>query len=407
MGVVSPLGHTLETFWNALLDGTSGVGPPTGTDLSGFPSRIAGEVRGFDPSALVEKKDRKRLNQMSREFRLAVGAAAAALADAGLTPGAVEPERFGIEFGAGSQSAEMSHLGPAALAALTGPDRIDLRAWGERGLPLVPPTWLLNYIPNIGAGYLSILHDARGPGNTVTQGDAAGVLAVGEAVRVIRRGRADVMLVGGSDTKFAHGHVARFNLAHQLSRRNDEPERACRPFDRDRDGSVLAEGAGFLVLEQLNHARARGARIYAEVVGFASGFDGALTGLGLRRVIQSALGDIAPARLDHVNAHGYGDRTTDVWEARGISALGAVPVLAVKSFMGDAGAGAGVIELVASLLALDRGTVPATLNYETPDPDCPIDVSRVPRAVARDCVLKVGLTTLGQCGAVVVRRWVG
>src|SRR6266545_4776392 len=288
IGVVTPLGCTVESFWSALLASRSGVVHPKAFDLSGMPSRIGGEVRDFDPAAAVDRKDRKRLNQMSREFRFAVGAAGAALADARLAPGAVEPERFGLTFAAGSQSAEMAHLGPAAQAALapTG-DHIDLIAWGERGLPLVPPTWLLNYIPNIGAGYLGILHDARGPSNTVTQGDAAGVLALGEAVRVVRRDRADVMLIGGSDAKLAYGHLARFNLAHPLSRRNDEPEKACRPFDRDRDGTVLGEGAGFLVVEELNHARARGARIYAEVTGFAAGFDRERTGAGLARESRS------------------------------------------------------------------------------------------------------------------------
>ncbi len=406
IGVVTPLGCTVESFWAALLAGRSGVGYPEVFDLSGMPSKIGGEVRDFESATMVERKDRKRLGQMAREFRFAVGAAAAALGDAGLKQGAVEPERFGVTFGAGPLSSEMAHLGPAVQAALdpTG-DRIDPAAWGLRALPLVPPMWLLNYIPNIATGYLAIFHDARGPSNTVTQADAAGVLALGEATRVIRRDRADVMLVGGADAKLAYGNLARYNLAHHLSQRNDEPQKACRPFDCDRDGAVLAEGAGFFVVEELNHARRRGARIYAEVTGFAAAFDLHRTGAGLARAVGQALGELAPDRIDHVNAHGYGDREADVWEAAGLAAVGQTPVLAVKSLTGDTGAAAGMIELAASLLALERGTLPATLNYETPDPACPLNVTRGPRLVSRDCVLKVGLTRLGQCGAVVVRRW--
>src|SRR5262249_22814660 len=163
-----------------------GISHPRESDLSGLPSQIAGEVRGFDPASLVEKKDRKRLNQMSREFRFAVGGAALALADAKIAPGTLDPERFGITFAAGSQSADMPPRGPAAKAALTPPaDRLDLAVWGERGFSLVPPMWLLSCIPNIGAGYLAIMHDARGPINAVTQGEAAGVLALGEAARTI------------------------------------------------------------------------------------------------------------------------------------------------------------------------------------------------------------------------------
>jgi 3-oxoacyl-[acyl-carrier-protein] synthase II len=318
-----------------------------------------------------------------------VAAARLAAEDAGLTGGAVDPQRFGVVYGASTQPGELAELGPAAVAA-AAPDRdcIDLAEWGAHGLPLIPPTWLLNVIPNIAAAHVSILNNARGPVNTVTQSDAAGVLAIGEAARVIRRGRADAMLAGGADTKLFPAHASRFNLMAALSRRNDEPERACRPFDRDRDGSVLAEGAGFLLLEERRHAERRG------------------TGAGLGRVAGQAMAvaGIGHGQLDHVNAHGYGCPVEDAREARGIAAAAPAEVLAVKSYVGNLGAAAGAVELAASLLALDRGVVPATLNYERPDPECPVDVLRVPRALARDCVLKLGFTPLGQCGAVVVRR---
>ncbi len=252
----------------------------------------------------------------------------------------------------------------------------------------------------------------RGPTNTITQSDAAGLLAAGEAFRILRGGRADLMLAGGADTRTNALTMVRYCLFSQLSARNDAPARACRPFDVERDGQVLGEGAGVLLLETLEHARARRARIDAEVLGFACGFDPGRTGRGLARVIRAALAaaGATPGDLDHVNAHAPGTRDDDAWEARGLAealGTGAVPVVAYKSYIGNLGPGAAVTELAASVLALADGTLPATLNHTATDPACPVDVVRTPRRVGRPCFLKVSGTERGQCAALVLRRWEG
>jgi 3-oxoacyl-[acyl-carrier-protein] synthase II len=271
---------------------------------------------------------------------------------------------------------------------------------------------MLNHVPNMPACHAAILHDARGPNNTIPQSDVAGLLAIGEALRVLRGGRADVMLAGGADTHTNPLSLVRHYLFSQLSTRNDAPQRACRPFDLQRDGQVLGEGGGIVVLEALEHATARGGRIDAEVLGFGSGFDVGRTGHGLARVIRTALASaqVGPHELDHVNAHAPATRDDDAWEARGLHdalAARAVPVVALKSYFGSLGAGAGVIELAGSVVALTDGTLPATLNHERTDPACPVQVVRTPRPIERPCILKVSCTERGQCAAVVLRRWQG
>jgi 3-oxoacyl-[acyl-carrier-protein] synthase II len=273
---------------------------------------------------------------------------------------------------------------------------------------------MLKYLPNMPACHISILHDARGPNNTITESDVAGLLAVGEAFRILGRDQADFLLVGGAESKINPLSMVRQCLFEHLSRRNDDPERACRPFDRARDGLVVGEGSTVFTVESLEHARKRGARIYAEVAGFGASFDRRLDGDGVARAARAALAEagVGPEDVDHVNAHGLSDREADVMEARGLQQLfgdcsPAVPVFAPKSYFGNLGAGGGTTELAASLLALEHGVVPATLNYEEPDPECPVSVASAPRPVARPYVLKVGFTKMGQCGAVVIRKWEG
>ena len=326
--------------------------------------------------------------------------------------GKIDPERFGVIIGAGTIPGNLDDLGPAAQASLDDqPDRIDLKKWGERGMARIPPTWMLNHVPNMMACHVSILHDARGPNNTISQTDVAGLLALGEALRAVRRGRADLFLVGGADAKIDPLTLARQCLFSPLLRRNDEPEKASRPFDRSRDGLVLGEGGGVLVLEELEHARRRGARIYAEVVGFAAAFDRGLDGAGLARAVRTALAEagVEPGDLDHVNAQGYSTPTADAAEARALrevfGPVAPLPVFAPKSYLGNGGAASGPTELAAGLLAGANGVVPATLNYEDPDPRCPVDVIRAPRPMQRPCFLKLGFTERGQCAAVVCRKW--
>jgi 3-oxoacyl-[acyl-carrier-protein] synthase II len=269
---------------------------------------------------------------------------------------------------------------------------------------------MLKYLPNFLACHVSILHDARGPNNSITESDVASLLALGEAHRILGRDGADFFLVGGAESKMNVLSLVRQCLFEPLSKRNDAPEKACRPFDRGRDGIVIGEGATVLVVEDLEHARRRGAEIYAEVVGFGSAFDPQMTGGGVTRAVKAALAEagIGPEDLDHVNAHGLGSREADVTESRGLyAALGdRVPVFAPKSYMGNLGAGGSVTELAASVLALRHGLVPATLNYEEPDPDCPVNVrAGSPRATSKPFAVKTAFTEMGQCAAVVIRKW--
>jgi 3-oxoacyl-[acyl-carrier-protein] synthase II len=410
IGVVSPLGLGLASFAQALRAGRSGVRAVRSFDASALPVRIGGEIDRFDARAYLEKKDRKQLKMMVRTIQLGVAAARLAVDDSRLDPASIDPARCGVCLGTGTIPGELADLALAASASLdeqTG--KIDLRRWGRDAMPTIPPMWMLNHVPNMQACHVSILHNAQGPNNTITQSSAASLLALGEACRIIDRGAAEIMLTGGADTRINPISFLRYSLFSQLSQRNEEPEKACRPFDRQRDGQVLGEGGTLFVLEEREHARRRGARIHAEIVGFGSAFDRGRTGHGLARAVRAAFvhAGIGPGDIDHVNAHAGGSVAEDAWEARGLQeALGdtPVPVLAVKSFMGNLGTGASTTELAASLLALDEGVMPGTLNYDHPDPDCPVSVAREPRTVTKSCVLKVACTELGQCAAVVVRR---
>jgi 3-oxoacyl-[acyl-carrier-protein] synthase II len=416
LGVVTPVGLDLASYWDALRAGRSGVKPLTLFDARHLPCRIAGQIDGFDAKSYLDKKDRKSLKMMSRSIQLAVAAAQQALDDSGVDKARLDPARFGVEFGAGLIATELDELAPAAaVSANCQPGVVDLEKWGEQGLPTMPPLWMLKYLPNMLACHVSILHNAQGPNNTITESEISGLLALGEAYRILTRGGADFFLAGGADSKLNPLSLVRHNLFLPLSRRNDAPEKASRPFDRRRDGEVLGEGAGVLVVEELEHARQRGARIYGEVVGFAAAFDARRDGSGLARAARNALAEagITPGDLDHVNAQGYSAAEADVWEARGLQELlgtGDVPVsvFAAKSYFGNLGAGGGTTELTASVLALHHGHLPGTLNYEEPDPACPVAVvAGAGRPTGKPYALKVGFTEMGQCAAVVVRKWEG
>jgi 3-oxoacyl-[acyl-carrier-protein] synthase II len=412
IGVISPLGLDAASFWRSLVEGRSGVRPIRAFDTSGLPVHFAGEIADFDAKQFVDKKDRKSLRVMARTIQLAVAGAQRALVDGQVDKSKLEPTRFGVEFGAGLIATELPDLAEAAcVSANCQPGRVDLEKWGDQGLAAIQPLWMLKYLPNMLACHVSILHDAQGPNNSVTAGDTAGLLALGEAYRILVRDQADFFLVGGAESKLNPLSMVRQCLFEHVSHRNDDPSKACRPFDRDRDGLVLGEGAAVFTVEELEHAKRRGARIYAEIVGFGSAFDPNLQGDGLTRAVRAALAEagVGPEDIDHINAHGLATRDADAWEARCLhEVFGAAmpPVFAVKSYFGNLGAGGSTIELAASLLALNEGHTPCTLNYENPDPDCPVNVlSGEVRPVTRSYVLKVNFTQMGQCGAMVVRQW--
>ncbi len=409
-GVITPIGQDLPAFWQSLAAGQSGIGPIRSLDASALPVRIAGEVPGFDAKKVLTRDERKSLKMMARSVQMGVACAKLAFADAGIDRSQLDSARFGVEMGSSLIPTELDDLAGAVAVASDAAGHADLAGWGAAGLKEIQPLWMLKYLPNMVACHTSIFLDAQGPNNSITESDVAGLLAVGEAGRILRRDAADFMLVGTSDSKINLLSLVRQCLFAPLSHRNDEPTKAVRPFDKGRDGFVVAEGAGALAVEDLTHARRRSARIYAEVAGFGSAFDRGRTGAGLARAIRLALkqAGVGPAEIDHVNAFGLGTAPADPWEARGLAEVfgpHGVPVFAPKSYFGNMFSGGGLVEVIASLMALRHGTVPATLNCDDPDPACPVAVGREPRPVTKPYVLKVSLTDLGQCAELVLRAW--
>jgi 3-oxoacyl-[acyl-carrier-protein] synthase II len=419
-GALTPIGNDAAAVWDSLSSGRSAIGPISAFDASRLPCRIAGEIKDFvarkhlDNKNEFEKSMGKSLKLMARTIQLGLIAAKYAMKDANLARGQFEPTRFGIVFGSSLIAVEVDDLVDASRAALDNPEkRVNLLGWGEKGLETIEPTWMLKFLPNMPACHVSVLFDLQGPSNSITEDDVASLNAMGEAFRHIGRGQADAFLVGGTDSKLSYLSQSRHSLFMPLSQRNEEPTRACKPFDRDRDGAVIGEGATALILEELGHAKERGAKIAAEVLGFASTFDAKLDGSGLARAITAALGEagIGPDDLDHVNAHGTGVPAYDVAEARGIrEALGnatdRVPVFASKGYTGNMGPAAGTTELGFMLHAFAHGVLPPTINCDHPDPACPVAVHTSGlRPIGKPYALKVSRTDLGQCAALIVRKW--
>jgi len=407
LGVVSPIGIGCEPFWNALASGTSGIRPIDLFDSSSLSVRFGGQIPDFDPKVYV--RPRKSLKVMSREIQLGFAAADLALTDAGIAAGQVEPERFGVVFGNDMIYADLEDLeGTYRRSAKDG--RFDFALWSEAIQEELHPLWLLKHLPNMTASHIAIAHDARGPNNSLVLGDVSSLLALSEAASIIQRGWADVMLAGGTGCRLhPTALVARGDAL--LSHRADDFRRACRPFDRDRDGLVNGEGAAVIVLESRAHAERRGAEIRCRLVSWASRCEPkarreGLTGSSLRQAIRAALSGAAlePTDIGHVNAHGVGTIEMDSAEAQAIAAeLGSVPVTAPKSLFGHLGAGGGTVELAASVLGLGRGLVPATLNYDTPDPACPVNVVAGEPLVGRPgTALAVNLCSTGQAAAIVI-----
>jgi 3-oxoacyl-[acyl-carrier-protein] synthase II len=414
LGVLTPVGSDPDTYFAALCDRTSGVRRLAFADPSALACQVGGELPEFKPNNVIANKEhRKGFKMMARTVQMGLVAATLAFRDAKLEVGQIDPERAGVEFGAGMIASELDDLGRAARVSLTSPDGpVSLGVWGEQGLKDVPPLWMLKYLPNMPSCHVSITLDLRGPSNTITASDAASLLALGEAYRILQRNVADVFVVGGTESKMNPLSQTRHNLFQSLSRRTDDPTRAHRPFDRDRDGSVLGEAAGGFVVEELEHARKRSARIYAELAGYACGFDRAHDGVMMAKVIRTAL-QRAGARadeVDHVNAQGLATIKSDRWEARAIHDVFGpkTPVWAIKGNIGSAGAAAGAVELAGSILALTRGEMPPTLNCENRDPECPIQVhTDGVRPTNKPYAVKLNFTDKGQVGAVVVKRWEG
>jgi len=426
LGLVCPLGTGLDEYWSALDAGRGAVRRLRAFPVSGLPNDLGGEVQDFEPKtwpkrfALPDPAHRKVLTKslkyMARDIQLAVAAAELAFADSGLSGGKVDPTRIGVDLGAGLISTELDEIAPAITLASTVEGGFNYQTYGRDGVPLIPPTWLLKYLPNMLACHISILLDCQGPSNTITEAEAASVLAIGEAGRIIARGRADVMITGGADSKIHPLSLVRMSLLDQMSHWRGEPSQACKPFDVRRDGWVPGEGAGILVLEERDHALARGAKIYGEVLGFGSACDaspcggidpdGVGTEIGIRAALRDA--HLTPSEVGHVNAHGAGTSVSDLAEARALRRVfddqPPVPVTALKGYLGNLVSGCGAVELIGSLLGARRGMVPRVLNCDEPDPECGLDlVLGGSRPVSNRVFLKSNLTRHGQVAVLAVR----
>jgi 3-oxoacyl-[acyl-carrier-protein] synthase II len=386
LGVVSPIGIGGKAYWDSLHQQRSGVTLLPEMAATDLPVRIGGAIVDFEPKQFV--KPRKALKVMSREIQTGFSSAVLAMDQAGIEPGRVPPERMGVVFGA-----EMLYCEPQDMLAVyrrcMDEGRFRFERWGAAAMSEMYPLWMLMYLPNMIACHIGIAHDARGPTNTICQGDVSSLLALIEAVHIIQRGHADVMIVGGSSSRLSITPMLYRGIT-QLSRRNDSPAAACRPFDAARDGTVNGEGAAAFVVEREDHARGRGADILARVAGWGISFGTSAMpehdhGRAIRRSIELALrsADLTATDIGHVNAHAAGSVEDDATEASAIRAvLGDVPVTAPKSFFGHLGASGGAVEMVASLLALAHGEIPVTLNYDQPDSRCPVQVVRTPGARA-------------------------
>ena len=407
LGVVSPIGIGKDAYWKSMLEGRSGIGPLAVAVGSDLPVKFGGEIKDFDGKQFV--KPRKSLKVMCREIQTGYAAAVLALQEAGVSAGKVNPDRFGVVLGSEMFYCDLDELADAyRKCVVDGQLRPDM--WGAGAMSDLYPLWMLKYLPNMVACHIAITEDARGPNNTITLDEVSSLLAVIESVCYIQRGAADVMIAGGQGSRVNLTRIM-YRGDEYWSHRNDEPTRACRPFDAQRDGTVIGEGAGAFVLESRRHAEARGANILARVLGFGRSFD-FLPGRhvagtnGFRRAIEGALASagLGPADIGHVNAHGSGIVEGDRFEAQAIrSCLGDVPVTAPKSYFGCSGAGTGAVEMAASVLAIATGTLPATLNYEYPDPACPVNVVHgQPLPVGKRTALVLNQSETGQTAAVVL-----
>ncbi len=369
VGALTPIGNTAEALWTGLTQGRSGIGPITKFDAALYPTRIAGEIRNFDPLAFVDKKDARRLDPY---LQYAIASAAMAVSDAGLDTGKIDAERFGVLIGSGIGGITTLLEGEHVLLE-KGPDRVS---------PFIIPMLIIN----MASGLVSMRFGAKGPNSSVVTACATGNHAIGDAFRLIRFGEADVMIAGGAEAIVVPLTIAGFCAMKAMSTRNDEPQKASRPFDAARDGFVCGEGAGIVVLEALEHAVRRDARIYAEVIGYGMTGDAHhMTapdpeGDGAARAMALALksAGLAASDVGYINAHGTSTPYNDKFETLAIKRVFGdhakkLAVSSTKSMTGHLLGAAGGVEAIATALALHHGLLPPTINYETPDPECDLD----------------------------------
>jgi len=400
MGAITPLALNVEETWAGLVQGRSGIDRLTQVDASNYPTKIGGEVKGFDPVDYMNFKEARRMGRFSQ---FAVAATKGALEDAQLRIDEVDPEEVGVLIG-------------TAIGGLSATDEAVRNLLAGRR---VSPFYLVTMAPNMAAFHICHQFGLKGYNNTVTTACAAGVQAVGEAAEVIRRGAAEVMVAGGTESSYSEVGLAGFSAMRGLSTRNDDPQGASRPFDKDRDGFVCSEGCGILILENLDHALKRDAHIYAEILGYSATSDAYNLAApdpeaeGAARAMRWALQDagVSPRQVDYINAHGTSTPLNDATETLAIKkVLGdhayRVAVSSTKSMIGHLFGGAGAVEAIVCALTIERGIIHPTINYETPDPEC--DLVYVPN-VARKAEVDVALSNSfglgGQDACLVVGKY--
>jgi 3-oxoacyl-[acyl-carrier-protein] synthase II len=383
VGAINPMGHDVETVWNGLKEGASGVGYTSIFDANNFPTKISAEVKDWDITSTGE--DAQLWSDRARHTCFAGGAALQAVAAAEIDESSIEPTRLGVYLGSGEGNQDFDSFTKMMAAAIDG-DQLDIGRFAKAGLQTLNPTLELEQEPNMPAGHIASLFNAQGPNANCLTACAASSQAIGEATEIIRRGDADVMISGGTHSMIHPLGVTGFNLLTALSTSNDEPTRASRPFDRLRDGFVLGEGAAMVILEEYEHARRRGVAMYGEILGYGSTADAyRITdihpeGRGAIGCMQMALRDagLNPSDVHYVNAHGTSTSVNDRVETRACRQVFGdhaenVPVSSTKSMMGHLIAAAGVTELIVCLMAIRDNVLPPTINYENPDPDCDLD----------------------------------
>jgi 3-oxoacyl-[acyl-carrier-protein] synthase II len=402
LGVISPVGTGKDAFWQNLIAGKSGIGPVTRFDVSDMPTKIAGEINDFDPGLYMDKKEARR---MDRFAQFALAAAKLAVTDSKLDLEQEDRDRIGVVVGCGIGGVITFEEQKETLIS-KGPGRVS-------------PFFVPMLISNMGAGHISINMKLQGPSNTVVTACASATNAVGEALRILQHGDVDVCLAGGTEAPLTPLAFAGFCSMRAMSTRNEEPTRASRPFDLDRDGFIMGEGAGILVLETLEHAKARDAHIYAEVVGYGSTCDAhhitspAPGGTGAAKAMAIAIKDagLTPADISYINAHGTSTDANDANESAAIKSVfgdsaKSVAISSTKSMTGHLMGAAGGVELIACAMAIEEGIVPPTINYETPDPVCDLDY--VPNEARRMPVKAAMSNSLGFGGhnaSVVLKKY--
>jgi len=415
-------------MWAGLRAGKCGIAKITAFDPVGFSCKLAGQVPDYRIQQYVPKTYRKGTKLMSRDIELAVIAANEALTDSGLITKAIDPEninivptRVSINLGAGLISCDLVELAPAVAASITD-GKFDIQKWGKDGLEMITPLWLLKYLPNMLACHISIIHDIQGPSNSITCAEVAAHLAIGEAMQIITRGDSDIALAGGAEAKVNPIVMLRQCLLKRATSENyDDPATACRPFDADARGSVFGEAAGILILENLENAQRRGAKIYAEVVG--TGHSNSINpayehlepdGKGIQIAVEKAMKEaqIQPEGLDLIIPHGTGIPADDLAEAKALeAALGQtakkIPTWPTKSMLSNTGAASGALDVIAAVCAMTNGLIPPARNCDRKVNSCNLNIGTKPLQKKIHYALCCSYTYGGQTAAIVLKNFDG